>query len=156
MAYVHGTYQVIEDTKDYAVGLMNDLKTAMSAVTPHVDNVYTGHNNAAMKLNAVSVDVEMFSKNDEGNSDSNAYDNSYFITISIRVHTNYLGRYNDSIKTARLLNSIDNYLSTHIKSGNYRIYSFGDAVINEQFEESQTVGGELTFVVTRAIDHTQA
>ncbi len=156
MAYVHGTYQVIEDAKDFIVGLMNDLKTAMSAVTPKISYVYTGHNNAAMELNAASVDIISVSKTDEGSDAPIAPVMSYYITLSIRVHVNYLGRYNDGIETARLINSVDNYLSTHLKSGQYRIYNFGDAVNFQTFEESQTVGGELFVVVHRVIDHTQA
>lgn len=156
MAYVHGTYQVIEDAIDYVYGLMGNLKTAMAAVTPHIDYVYKGHNQANLRLNAVTVDLESFDRESAGIEAPIKPFMMYKINISVRVHVNYAGQYTDGIKVARLLNSIDNYLSTHIVAGNYRIWGFGDASNYQSFDVSQTVGGEISVILQRTIDHTQA
>jgi len=157
MADVYGTYQIFDAAKDLIVAAMNTLKTAMaSGYDPTFSYVYSHHCPAELRLNAVSVDFDGSERAPHG-SYGQAPTYIYLMQFSIRVHTNYQNQFNDNEKNTRLLNSIDNYLSTHLDLGSdYRIREISEYNARQVWSDSATVGGELTVTVQKVIDHTQA
>ena len=159
MADVYGTIQWLDAAVDKLVATLNSLKTAMaSGYDPIFSYVYDSHGEIPVRLNAVSVELIGVEDNLEGTTANDApfHILRYEITLTIRVHTNYIGRYNDIRKNQRLLNSIDNWLHTHRDlSGNYYITLTGDFNPREEFSETQTVGGSMTVIIYKTIDHQQ-
>ena len=80
---------------------------------------------------------------------------AYQMEFSIRVHTGYVGGFNDNVVNTQLLNSIDNYLSAHHELGDaYWISKDAEFSGNESFEA--TVGAQMTIYVIKQIDHIQS
>lgn len=157
MADVYGTYQIIDDAKDKIVAAMTSLKTAMaSGYDPTFSYIYSHHKPAQLELNAVSVEFETIERRDSGGGAPGVVF-AYYMSFSIRVHTGYEGGFIDNVTISQLLNSIDNYLSTHIDlGGGHRIADISDYAANQSWEDSGTVGGSLTVTIEKAIDHVQA
>jgi hypothetical protein len=160
MAEIYGSYTQLETARDKVKTYLDALITAMATgYTPKLDYAHDRHQVAAIKLNAVTVQVESARRMQPGGEQSGGsmvpiYD--YLIDLSIRVHTAYEGRFNDVEKNARLLNSIDNYLSARWNMGDdYYLHNISDIKPNESFSESNTLGGSLMITMIIQIDHTQ-
>jgi hypothetical protein len=160
MAEIYGSNTQLETARDKVKTYLDALITAMTTgYTPKLDYAHDRHQVAAMKLNAVTVQVDSAKRvqpggNQSGSSMVPIYD--YLIELSIRVHTAYEGRFNDVEKNARLLNSIDNYLSARWNMGDdYYLQNVTDINPNHSFAESNTLGGSLIITVLIQIDHTQ-
>ena len=77
------------------------------------------------------------------------------------MHTDYQGGYRDKVKLARLLNSVNNYLWAHEPSIDASgvvnlIQHVGEVTMDDEFEESLTIGGQLNVLIIVNVEHTQA
>jgi len=152
MADVYGTYSVLETAKDKLKAYADALVTAMATgYDPKLSYAYEGHIQALLRTNAISIALDSYTREEIGTLKF-----QYLMTFSVRVHTNYEGRYIDNIQILRLLNSVDNYLSTHLDmSDGYYIVEISDGHVGS-FDDSGTVGGELFITIRKEIDHTQS
>jgi hypothetical protein len=157
MAEIYGSETHFETGRDKLKALLDALVTAMvSGYDPMLSYAYDGHGTIPILLNGVSVDLDSATRLDDP-GERRGIIFQYMMHYTIRVHTNYNNRYNDRIKNARLLQSVDNYISANVNLGdNYRIHDIDDYKTKEEFPESGTVGGELTVVVWAAIEHIQS
>ena len=155
MAEVFGT-AYIEVAGDYLYALVDALKTTMaSGYDPTFSYVYRKHNEV-MSLNAVSVDLDEAVDSEDEGFGSSSQQVLYHLVFTIRVHTDYVDGVMDRQKNGRLLNSIINKLKANKALGSsYFIYSVTDIRAAETFEESATLGGQITVTVTKAIQHSQ-
>jgi len=155
MAEIYGTAALFEDARDKLIARLNALKTIMaSGYNPTFSYVYDGHVQAKLQLNAVSVALEAATREQQGAGTAPIFD--YLIALSIRVHTAYVGGFNDTVKNVRLLNSIDNDLSAHLDlGGGYLIKEISDYEVGADWPDSATMGGQMTVTILRTIDHAQ-
>ena len=150
----------IETARDKIVALLTALQTTMAtSYDPTFDAVHEKHTVARLLYGtittAVTVDLESFDQTD-AEQESTALHTGFMIDFSIRVHTDYSDKYSDGQKQARLLNSITNKLKTNYNLGdNYHLYGVSEAIVNKTFDQTDTVGGEITATVFVVIEHTQ-
>jgi len=161
MAEVYNTSQsaVLETVRD-------TIKTKLDAIvwtdiSPDIDYTYDNHRIANMSFNAVSVEIVGVEKEHTAQQSSPAGPViNYYITIELRIHTAVGGRHNDYDTFMRLANSLSNFLAennalgTHA-NGRMVVHDPGQIVPDQTFEESDTVGGSLTFIVLWSGQHTQ-
>jgi len=160
MPHVYGANVVFETARDKLYATLDLLKTELDpeAYVPCLYYIYTQHSTVPIRVknNAISLDFEACERAIEGASASNIAIPTYMMAFSVRVHTNYVGRYNDNIKAMRLLNSIDNWLSERLDlSDGYWIHEISGYETGLTFDESATVGAQMTVVIKKTIDHTQ-
>ena len=153
MAEVYGT-AFLETGRDKLYALMDALKTSMATgYDPTFSYLYAKHNVANLVLNAVTIDFEDATPENQIASD---YHIKNIMTFSIRVHTAYGGGIADGEKNARLLNSIINKVKANINlDDGYRVEVVTDYKANEYFEESDTIGGSVMVAVSKFVEYTQ-
>lgn len=139
--------QFADDIHDNIDTLMATLVTESAAYTPKLSYSYDRHKVGKLQLNAVTVDFITGSCDLAGSDTANRV--LWRLTYSIRVHTGYTGDIVDGRTTQRLMEDICVQLCE-----NWNILTTGafiesiDAVQNNQaFDDSQTVGGEITISV---------
>jgi len=146
----------VETARDKIVALLNALKTTMaSGYDPTFSYVYDGHVVANLQLNAVSVDLDSLEASDE-----ESYQGDpgclWIAAFSVRVHTDYADGHSDGVKQARLLMSITNKFRKNRDLGdNYRLQDIGASIVNQEFSQSATLGGECTVEVAGMVQYTQ-
>ena len=81
------------------------------------------------------------------------------MVFSIRVHNGYAinkEAATDKTTCSQLLNSISNKLSDNRSLGSgYHIIDISEYLLNEEFDESYTVGGSINVTVAYGVNHTQ-
>lgn len=152
----YGTNDVITDGKTKLSTQLTAAKAAISgSYTPDFDYLYDRHQKASMRLKAVSIDFEGTTRDVIGSGTAPII--QHHIVYSIRVHTNYRGRYNDNEINSRLLESVANWLEAHNNLGDgYRIENIGNYELEIDFPESNTVGGQLEVTLRITKDYEQA
>lgn len=154
MTEVYGT-AFIETARDYLVALLEALKTSMAAYSPTFSYVYEKHNQADLRLNAVSVGLAQADSSPFG-AGGGGVANEYAMVFAVRVHTAYSDGFSDNQAVERLLNSLVNKFQANYRLGdNYRISAIGDLTTGDSFEESATKGGKMLVTVTTAAATTQ-
>jgi len=157
MGEIYGT-DVFEAGKDKIKALMDTLITNMAADDPKISAAYDYPNIINPTFNAVSVhlvgteslDPNSYSQTSLGN------DVLYEMTFAMRIHIAHVGGAFDSDKIARLMNSVNNKLHKNKNLGDkFRIKYTSDFKFNEEFELSDTIGGEFMCVVHKYTSHTQ-
>jgi hypothetical protein len=118
---------------------------------------YQRHDQAWMTLPAVTVGFEGDSMDYGSNGTAIGIDNN--LTFTVRVHAAYGDGFADSANIQSMLNSVINELWARINLQwtpvRWRIASVGDVQNRILFEESDTIGGQVTVVVNGIVEHTQ-
>jgi hypothetical protein len=118
---------------------------------------YQRHDQAWMTLPAVTVGFEGDSMDYGSNGTAIGIDNN--LTFTVRVHAAYGDGFADSANIQAMLNSVINALWAKINLQwtpiRWRIGSVGDVQSRILFEESDTIGGQVTVVVNGIVEHTQ-
>lgn len=147
---------VLEDVRDA-------LKTKLDAidwtdVSPDIDHVYNNHNQANIEFNAVSIGIVSDEKELIGlRSSSIGPLINHLITVELRIHIAVGERHNDYDIFWRLANSINNFLGRNNElASQMHITEPGTIVGAQTFDESDTVGGSLTFVILYTTAHEAA
>lgn len=158
MADSYGTTPIFDDLRDLIETNLNLLKTALASIIPTISYVYNRHNIAKLQLNALTCEFNTVDQEPEGHSEGYFVD--YNIEVNIRVHTGYIGRLiNDPVDTqeiTRLIDSVNNWFMTHLSlSSDYKIINMTEMVPFEEFSESATFGGSVTYLVQIQEDHVQ-
>ena len=142
------------------------IKTKLDAIvwtdiSPDIDYTYDSHRIANITFNAASIEIVGVEKEFTGQVSSPAGPViNYRLEVELRIHTAVGGRHNDYDTFMRLANSLQNFLAENNSLGTH---ANGRMVIDNQgviipgltFEESDTVGGSLTFTVLWTGQHTQ-
>jgi hypothetical protein len=137
---------------------LDDLRAAMAfGYIVKFDHIYNHHRVAKLEVPAVTVDLES-AESGESIGGAAGYRAFYYnVTASVRVHMDYTGGTADSYDTTVLLSSINNYLSERADlAGGYRITLLNDIKPRLTFEDSATLGGELTITIRVPGDYAQA
>jgi len=136
---------VVDDIRDKLVDLMEALQAIMaSGYDPTFSYVYDHHRVAKLQLNAVTVDIDEHSVNENIGGGINQITVPYDIKATIRVHVAHLNGFLDSRDVTELIQSIDNYLHENIQlDAGFWIKSTGPTRHRLFFEESATLGGEI-------------
>ena len=119
-----------------------------------------------MSLPAVSVDFDGAEDVEEviGSTDSGQITVRYEILCSVRVHTAFSNGFRNMIKLGRLLNSVNNYFNTNRNfhtaidastNVRFQISEIGEVVMDEEYDESFTIGGSLKIKLIITVCHTQ-
>lgn len=155
MTEIYGTAYV-ETAKDKLKALMDALVTSMaSGYDPAISYAYETHNVADLDLNAVTIGFGGCDPTPQANGGS-GQTSLYLMNFTVRVHTAYDGSYFDRDKTARLLNSVTNKIQANLDLGDgYRVDGITNMMVGETFEESASIGGELTVTVWMPVLHSQ-
>ncbi|MGD8785896.1 MAG: hypothetical protein PVJ60_00605 [Phycisphaerales bacterium] len=146
---IYGTPDVFKTCKDAIVGHLNNLVTTMSndSYAPALNYVYDSHAKAALKLNAISVELGDAARGDTG-SQSAAELAHWLMQFILRIHVNYAGRYLNPTLVENLFNSVESKLNeNYILASGYRLKDFTIDSVREEFSESATVGGQATIKV---------
>jgi uncharacterized protein affecting Mg2+/Co2+ transport len=142
------------------------LKTALDAIvwtdiSPAISYVYDNHRIADMSFNAVSLEIAGVEKEFTGQQSAPSGPIiNYWLQTELRIHTAVAGRHNDYDVFMRLANSLQNFiaeknhLGTHV-NGQMVIGRQGIITPGQTFEESDTVGGTLSFAILWTGKHTQ-
>lgn len=119
--------------------------------------VHAHHCVADLSPTCVSVDVDDFEAINEGLLSGTGPMRIYEVTVSVRLHTGYLGDPCIGSTNATLIESITQYLLLHIDLGNnYRISDTSSADLRSTFDDSKTVGAQLQVVVKVPVTYEQA
>lgn len=157
MAEIYGT-DVFEAGKDKIKGLLDALITNMASDDPKISAAYDYPNIINPTFNAVSVhliganqlDSQSYSVSASGD------DVLYEMSFAIRIHIDHVKGQFDSDKIARLVNSVNNKLHKNKNLGDrFRVINTADFKFDEEFELSDTIGGEFTCVVWKFASHSQ-
>jgi len=157
MGEIYGT-DIFESCKDKLKALMTALISDMSGDDPKISAAYDYPNIVNPTFNAVSIHLVSV---DTGDSTGQGQvplgiDVLYEMTFAVRVHISHgNGNYN-SDKVARLLNSVNNKLHKNKNLGDgFRMKYTSDFNIDEEFEISDTRGGEFMCICHKFVRHTQ-
>ena len=168
MATIHGDNVIFQSCRtaiyDLLVLLDADMDTDVD--DPRFSAVYNTHEVVKMSLPAASVDFDGIEDMLEviGSIGSGQIVGRYPIVCSVRVHTAYTNGFRDMIKLARLLNSVNNYLNVNRDFGTaidastnvrFQISEIGEVVMDEEYDESFTIGGSLKVNLIATVCHTQ-
>lgn len=172
MATVHGDNLIFQSCRTAIFTLLEALKTAMenASTDPLPLAVYNTHDQVKMTLPAYSVDFDGVVDDGDGRvrglkpeGAGTIVDGRYPLQVSIRTHTAFQGEYRDLVKLARLQNSVNNYMQTHraftaidASGVQFMISNFENVTMDNDFEESLTIGGELIISIVAYVEHTQA
>ena len=158
MAEVYGS-PYFETARDKLKALMDALVVTMATgYDPALSYAYDYHNVADMGLNAVTIGAEASAIRDQREETVSSVGPSvvYDMQFSIRVHTDHVDGTRDRIKVSRLLNSVNNKLLLNTDLGDgYCIKFTTDLLFNEEFDESDTYGGQLSVVLDLFATNTQ-
>lgn len=171
MATVLGDNLIFESVRTTIFSLLDALKTAMenASTDPLPLAVYNTHDQVKMTLPAYSVDFNGVVNDGDGRvkgikaTGSGIILGRYPLVVSIRTHTAFQGEFRDRVKLARLLNSVNNYMQTHrdLTAMNtacvqFMVTNFEPITMDNEFEESLTIGGEMILSIVVNVGHTQA
>lgn len=142
------------------------IKTKLDAIVwtgivPDIEYTYDNHRIADIAFNAVSVGIVSIEKEHQAQTSSPPGPVvSYFIRVELRIHTAVAGRHNDYDTFMRLANSINNFIHENNSLGAHLgtkmiIVDPGEITPDLEFDESDTAGGSLTFVIHWVGAHTQ-
>ena len=161
MPEIYGTAYT-EAARDLLKAVLDDLVADMIAAgtyNPVITYAYDRHNVADIDFNAVTVDLlEIeFQIGEQGAAGTGAQVQSFYkMTFTCRIHVDYIDGLHDPTGCAQMLNSVANKLSDNRElSTAYQIKEISDLSADEEFEESHTVGGQLSVVVWTGVNHTQ-
>ncbi len=168
MATIHGDNVIFQSSRTAIYDLLVLLKTAMDSAVddPRPSAVYNTHDVVKMSLPAVSVDFDGAEDVEEviGSTDSGQITVRYEILCSVRVHTAFSNGFRNMIKLGRLLNSVNNYFNTNRNfhtaidastNVRFQISEIGEVVMDEEYDESFTIGGSLKIKLIITVCHTQ-
>jgi len=122
------------------------------SVSPILANVYSRHNVADMTLPAVTVDnFSTVTTEEDGALSGAEFIDNYEITLTVRVHTAYMGDYKDAGGTAtEIVDDVITILRENMNLGDqYRLFKVNAEEFDLEFEESATTGAELTIIVNK-------
>jgi hypothetical protein len=155
MSETYGTGWV-ETARDKVRALLAALPVDMAGTDPTIGYIYDGHVTANLQLNAVSISLESYALESQAAVPGAGPVPRHDISFTVRVHTGYLDDPLDDIAVQRLLNSVQNKLLANQDLGdNYYIMDTTVGEVTGRFEDSGTVGGELTVNVWTYVTHTQ-
>ena len=157
MAEIFGT-DIFEAAKDKLLALMTTLITNMAADDPAIGYAYDYHNIVDISFNAVSLQLDSASQLDNSTPTVSATGVGaiYDMEFSIRIHIDHIDGKYDSVKVARLMNSVSNKLHKNKDLGTgFRIQYTADYKFNEEFDLSDTLGGEFLVMVRKFANHAQ-
>lgn len=157
MAEIFGT-DIFEAAKDKLLALMTALITNMSSDNPAIGYAYDYHNIVDISFNAVSIQLESASQLDDSTQTvaATGVGAIYDLDFSIRIHIDHIDGKYDSIKVARLMNSVSNKLHKNKDlGGGFRTQYTADYKFNEEFDLSDTIGGEFLVVIRNFANHAQ-
>jgi hypothetical protein len=152
MATEYGTNTSFETIRDLIVAELNALKTNMvtNSIVPAISAVYANHwADPALTFNAVSVGLTTSEHSTIAQSaDPVGPAISDEVNVEIRVMIGYRKIYMDELMIGRLMNSIMNWLQEQRKlDTNYRIWETMRTENGIRFEDTDTIGGQVTVLV---------
>lgn len=119
--------------------------------------VNTHHCVADLTPVTVSLDVEDFSETGVGYVGGLGALEEYEVTVSIRIHTGYMGDPCIGSTNAGFVDDISEYLLTYIDLGdNYRIQDISSGELRSTFDDSKTVGAQFSVTVRVPLTFAQA
>lgn len=152
MATQYGTFTSFETARTLIVTELNALKANMvtNSIVPAISSVHsTHHADPALTFNAVSVGQP--SAEDEFpalKSDPGGPYITSLVTVEVRVMIGNRNDYMDEIKIGRLLNSIMNWLQENrAMDASNRVWDTMRTTIGDAFDDTDTIGGTLQFLV---------
>lgn len=163
MAVVWGT-QYIETARTLLYARLTELVTQMSTgYDPTFVEAFDHHLVSAILPNAITLGLERADEIDGSSAiGTTGILAEHRMVFSIRVHTDYVGGWQDEMKQARLLESVENKLHaklvlTSALQPRSQIYisAVGTILIGQSFEDTNTIGGSITGAVTSVVEHTQ-
>ena len=157
MAEIFGT-DIFESGKDKLLALMTTLITDMASDDPKISAAYDYQNITNPTFNAVSLNLDQATTLDSSAYSQTSLGNDvlYELFFEIRIHIDHANGSYDYDKTARLMNSVNNKLHKNKNLGdNFRVKYTADFRFNQEFEESDTIGGAFLVVIHKFASHTQ-
>lgn len=153
----YGTEGHIITAHSKVIAELEELKTAMATgYYPTFGYVYSRHSVADLSVNSLSVECNAIVDEQSGKEQGTVL-YSYLIYISVRAHVDYEGGFADSVNIMRLLNSVENWLLTHIDLGDgYSVDRTEGYRAPESFSASASLGGEINVLIRYIMDYTQA
>ena len=152
---VYGSNDVYHDAINKIYDQLNTLKTSMASLDPTFSYLYKNHRSADLRLNAVSLGIAPSDSEYLTMSTAEAV-GVHTINISIRVHTAYAGGQMDEGSNMRLLNSMETHLYNNVWLGdNFVIEYIAGIDPAVTFDDSATLGGEMTVSIKRVGGYTQ-
>ena len=150
MAEITGN-DIFEVARDALVTRVTALIAAQASAgdDPAFSYVYERHDVAKLQLNGCTVALERARTNEQRTVGDRGLGWMWEMLFTVRVHTSYLPHgIRDDQKVARLLNSLVNKFQTKISPGDdLHIDAVQDVMVGEEFDESETYGGQLTVQV---------
>ncbi len=163
MTVVWGT-QYIETARQLLYARLVELVSDMSTgYDPTFAEAHDHHLVAGLVPNAITIGLDS-AATVPGSMGVGSGDNyaKHALVFGIRVHTDYVGGWQDEMKQARLLESIENKLRARIylatadqPRSEITIESVGPIQTTQSFEETSTIGGSIMVAVTITVGHTQ-
>lgn len=148
----YGSFTPFESARTLVAAELTLLAANMvtNSISPAIASIHSTHlGDPALTFNAVSVGEPSYE--DEFPALAAATDGPYitsYVMLEIRVMIGNRNAYMDEIKIGRLLNSIMNWLQENRDlDANNRIWNTMRATIGDRFEDTDTIGGTLQFVV---------
>jgi hypothetical protein len=147
--------QFADDIHDDLEALMTTLVTESVAYDPLLSYEYDRHKVGKLQLNAVTVDFDSGSAELTGADVANRV--IWQLQYSLRVHTGYAGDTIDGRTTQRLMADVcvqicENWKLTTVGAF---IQSIDSVQNGMTFDDSETVGGEITITVMFDTSYTQ-
>ncbi len=177
MATVYGDNSIFETIRTAFYDQLELLKTAMEGAgsDPLPLAVYNRHEIIKTTLPAYSVDILSIEKGETMQlrkaEAGGIIQSTYFVACSIRAHTDFFEGYRDTVKIAQLLNSVNNWFEIHRDLNseinvtdvvNFLFLTFGEGqggsaiiTLDDEFEESLTIGGTIAVTAAVSVWHTQ-
>ena len=120
-------------------------------------NYYKRHQVAAITLPAVTIgaDGHKPTEDDHAKWMSDVIVN-HAVTLSIRVHTSFVGATKDRANTTLYIDQIIEELKENINLTDYRFMDFEVESYDEDFAESETNGGEIKIELHTVKKYVQA
>lgn len=117
-------------------------------------NRYQRHDSALMRVPSISVGFHHAEASEAGLGTSLGID--YTLYFTVRVHGAFGDGWVDGLTLESMLSTVSNrlYTKVHLDS-TYTILNLSDFQSRVHFEESDTIGGEVTVAVNGYLEHTQ-
>jgi hypothetical protein len=152
MATIYGTYDPVESTRTLVAAELNLLKADMvtNSIDPAIDTVYTTHfADPDLSFNAVSIGVSTVENEFPAvKSDPGGPYITTFLTVDLRVMIGNRNNYMDEIKISRLCTSIMNWMQENrALDSDHRVWDTVRFTLGDIFDDTDTIGGTVSFVV---------
>lgn len=155
MAVSYGANVYFDKMRLALVTELGAMKTQMAtdAVSPTFAEIVDGHmSKADWSFNALSFGistVDMTFPFAKGNPAGRVI--SYFFEVDIRVMIGYTNVYHDHVVVSQLCQSVVNWLESHPRIDDatypdvYQIFETGNVDLRAVFDDTETIGGLLTY-----------